>query len=116
MKLLETPHAFLFNRQHYESSEGKPIREQYESTRNRMSNSQNRELNRILSGPPDGKHPSERTLGQMANDTSINHLVREALRFHASTTSQDTMPSLQKPLAHDEKVEDAGLYEPDAIA
>ena len=123
-RLLGLPHAFLFNRQHYLTGEGAPLREEYEGIRANMSNSQSRELLHILSGPTDGKRPSEKLIASMDDDKTIDALIRAALRFHAVNHEQKATlgsaiapllpwPAMQRALDDEQRVEDAGLYESD---
>ena len=123
-RLLGLPHAFLFNRQHYLTGEGAALREEYEGVTARMSESQRRELLRILSGPTDGRRPSEKAIASMADDNTNDALIRAALRFHAVNHEQKATPgdaiapliagpAMQRVLSEEERVEDAGLYAPD---
>ena len=122
--LLGLPHAFLFNRQHYLTGAGAALREEYEGITARMSESQRRELLRILSGPTDGRRPSEKAIASMADDNTNDALIRAALRFHAVNHEQKATPgdavapliagpAMQRVLSEEQRVEDAGLYEPD---
>ena len=118
LNLLAMPHAYLFNRKHYQSGPGKPSREDYESLVRRMSEQQRQQLLEILSGPPEGKRPSIRTLTALTLDSSLDQPVREALHHHAiehkHKIETPPAPSAQPP--EDEAVEDAGLHEPDPVA
>ena len=125
-RLLELPHTFLFNRQHYEFGDGAALRAEYESIRSSMSESQHRELLNILSGPPDGRRPSDKALAHLADDKTFDRQIRKALRFHATNHKQKAIPddvvprptnvnTMQRSLDEEERVEDAGLYDPDPV-
>lgn len=120
LQLLSMPHAFIFHRSHYQDGAGRPVREEYTSLRDRMSESQETELLRLLSGPPEAKHLPESSYAKMASEHSIDALIREALAFHTMNTRPLDRQSPQLRLTEqqlpppDEAVEDAGLYEPDS--
>ena len=124
-QLLSLPHAFLFHRDYFEFGEGQGFRADYEALRKRMSESQVQELSALLSGPPGTgrRRPGEKRVAEMANDRSLDSMVRKALRFHAISTKHDTAqdnqpqllpagsPSDHTMLGPDEIVEDAGLFD-----
>ena len=122
--LLSLPHAFIFHRDHFEFGAGKGQREEYESLKRRMSESQAQELIHHLSGPPEARRLDERRFQRLAQDRSIDPLVRRAIALHCLGTKDD--PRTEKPetlpmftgtdnsgttLAEDEMVEDAGLFD-----
>ena len=127
-RLLSFPHAFIFHRNYYESGPGSGERAEYESIRQRMSEDQERELVHLLAGPVAATRVDERQFSRLANDLSIDPLVRGALRFHAlGTKAVPGIPdSLTAPLladggsgtaslGDDEIVEDAGLFDHDHV-
>ena len=122
-RLLSLPHAFLFNRDHFEFGEGKGHRDEYEHLRQQMSESQERELINLLAGPAHAKRLGEKRFTEMAEDRSLDPLIRRAMRFHTMGTKYDTalddIPQ-QLPLGaatdhtalgEEEIVEDAGLFD-----
>lgn len=121
--LLSLPHGFLFHRDHFEFGDGRSVREEYEVLRKRMTESQERELIGLLSGPPGMRRPSQKQLTEIANDQSLDTMVRQALRFHAIHSKYDrtqadrsqtmaAMPAADSiTLEQDEIVEDAGLFD-----
>ena len=120
-QLLDLPHAFLFNRHHYQEGAGQPVREEYESIMGRMSQSEIDIMSDILSGITQDRRPNEREIADIATSATTPRLVRHALLFHAidhrinpeQNPPQPEIPDQQIRLPEDEAVEDAGLYEPD---
>ena len=122
-RLLSLPHAFLFNRDHFEFGEGKGHRDEYEALQRHMSENQARELTALLAGPPNAKRLGEKRFADMAKDRSLDPTIREAMRFHAMSTKYDTAQDNQPQqtvlgsasdhttLGEDEIVEDAGLFD-----
>ena len=122
-RLLKLPHAFLFNRDHFEFGDGRGHRDEYEALQSRMTQNQESELVAILAGPPGAKRLDERRFAKMAEDSTLDPLVKEAMRFHAMGTKYDTTTDKKTPqlplgpasehttLAEDEIVEDAGLFD-----
>ena len=88
-----------------------------------MTESQERELTALLSGPPGMRRPSEKRLSEMADDQSLDTMIQKALRFHAMHSKYDaaqadrsrTMTAMSTSdgitLGQDEIVEDAGLFD-----
>ena len=125
--LLSLPHGFLFHRDYFEFGDGRGIRDEYEALRKRMTESQEQELIGLLSGPPGLSRPSEKQLTEMADDQSLDTMVRQALRFHAMHSKYDraqadraqtmtaTSASDGITLGQDEIVEDAGLFDHEEI-
>ena len=122
-RLLSLPHAFLFHRDHFEFGKGKGLREEYESLRNRMSESQERELLEHLAGPSTMQRLNERRFSLLAKDSSLDGLVKKCMEFHA-LGSKDEPATKTEParmpvgkatdhttLGEEEIVEDAGLFE-----
>ena len=123
LRLLSLPHAFIFHRDYYEFGEGQGLRAEYEAVIKRMTDSQVRELNAVLDGRPSARRPGEKKFRELADDHSLDPLVREAIRFHGVSTKQATDPdhrdqhtatgsvSDHTTLGEDEIVEDAGLFD-----
>ena len=121
--LLSLPHGFLFHRDYFEFGDGRGVRDEYEALRKRMTESQERELTGLLSGPPGMRRPSEKQLTEMADEQSLDTMVQQALRFHAMHSRYDraqadraqtmtaTSASDGITLGQDEIVEDAGLFD-----
>ena len=122
-RLLSLPHTFLFHRDYFEFGEGRGVREDYEALRRQMNESQEQELVNLLSGPPGASRPSNKRLAEMANDHTLDSMVRKAIRFHATSSKDDPTQesgAIQMPLSSvsdhttlgpDEIVEDAGLFD-----
>ena len=121
-RLLTLPHAFIFHRDHYENGDGKAIRDEYEAARRRLSESQERELTRLLteSGHSAGTRRAE--FFRTSADSSIDRGVREVIRFHILDTKDRIHGDDEAQLSlavfgskwgqppEEEIVEDAGLY------
>ena len=122
-RLLSYPHAFLFNRNHFEYGDGKGHRDEYEALRRRLSDSQENELIALLAGPQGATSLGEKRFTEMANDRSLDPLIKEIIRYHTMgtnyDTSQDDGPQQAQlgsatdhtTLGEDEIVEDAGLFD-----
>ena len=123
-KMLSFPHAFIFHRDHYEIGPGKPVRNEYEALRRRLSDSQEQELIYLLSGQAEEKQLPRGRYRRLVNDPSIDPLIRQALEFHIPDTTDPPMPTrsqdfpLFEQLSSDqvmpeeeETVEDAGLFD-----
>ncbi|MCY4166380.1 MAG: radical SAM protein [Gammaproteobacteria bacterium] len=124
-RLLTLPHAFIFHREHYERGPGKPVRDEYEAARRRLSTSQEQELVMLLSEAGLSAGTRRDNFRRWAADRTIDHGVREAISFHVLDTKDKIRSALddaQRPLfkfnsgwgkpAEDEIVEDAGLFPP----
>ena len=124
MQLLGYPHGFIFNRDHYEYGEGRPVLEEYEALRSRMSRTQNSELLHHLSVPIGGEKVKGKYYNRIAGERNVDRLVREVISFHTlgatdgKVTKSDRVSPMFAPLNSDpifpneeELVEDAGLYE-----
>ena len=94
-----------------------------------MSASQEDELVQLLAGPPTARRVDERQFVRLANDLSVDPLIRSALRFHAlgekvpPEAPESQMPRLLAETGsgfaapeEEEIVEDAGLFDHDAIS
>ena len=123
-RLLRLPHAFIFHREYYENGPGRPERDEYEALRKRFSERQERELIHLLAGPADAKGLQRDHYRRLANDRTIDPLIREVMPFHMleikrlskADSKQVIMlfPTLNPdPVmpAEDEVVEDAGLFD-----
>ena len=122
--LLSLPHSFIFHRDYFEFGEGRGQRDEYEALRRRLSESQECELLHLLSGPEGAKRLDERWHFMMANDLSLDPMIRQIIGFHTLGTkySPDTAgieslplfakPDPDQPAPPDEEVvEDAGLFD-----
>ena len=122
-RLLMLPHSFIFHRQYFEDGEGRGEREEYESLRRRLSESQENELVRLLANPSNGNGMGPRHFRELANDEAVDRQIRRLLVFHALDTRDDAvaqgrqlmseMIANGKYLEDDEVVEDAGLFDHD---
>lgn len=118
-RLLSFPHGFIFHRDYYEYRQGRPMRDEYESIRNRMSEDQENELLLHLVSLVGSKHERQKRYTVLLNSSRVDALVRDALRFHILGTKQDDAVEALPSLAVDddmlpteeETVEDAGLYD-----
>jgi len=118
-RLLSYPHGFIFYRDYYECGDGRPVREEYESIRSRMSTSQENELLDQLLTIAGTKLERQKRHVKIYQSKSIDSLVKEALRFYIlETKTSDAVEVL--PIITDEEqllptkeetVEDAGLYD-----
>jgi len=124
LHLLSLPHAFIFHRKYFELENGRGQRDEYEALRRRLSESQERELIHLLSGPESAQRLDERSYFRLANDLSVDPLIRQVIAFHTLGTkySPDATVSESFPLfanlepdqpapPKDEVVEDAGLFD-----
>ena len=126
-RMLTQPHAFIFHRDHYEHHDGRPLREEYEALRRRLSESQEKELIGHLAGPETAMIGIPRAhYRRLAQDRTIDPLIREVMGFHTLDTrdrvtgEETTILTAFRQLnpdpalpAEDEHVEDAGLYDED---
>ena len=122
-RLLTLPHAFIFHREHYERGSGKPVRDEYEAARQKLSADQEKELVRLLHEVSLASGSRRTNFLRWAADRTIDRGVRGALRFHVLDTKDKVDPELdgaQRPLfkfnsgwggpAEEEIVEDADLF------
>ena len=128
-RLLSEPHAFIFHREHYEHGEGRPVRNEYEALRRRLSPSQVQELIGHLAGPTTTASGLPREhYRRLARDGTLDPAIRRIMRFHTldtkdrvSTQEGNVIPAFSRlnpdPVLpeEDEHVEDAGLYEEEAF-
>ena len=124
-RLLRLPHAFIFHRAYFEDGEGRAQREEYESLRRSLSESQEEELARLLANPSNGYGLGPRYFQNLSNDRSIDWQIRRLVAFHGLDTREDAKTHSQKlmdqmtgngtfvELEDDEIVEDAGLFDHD---
>ena len=122
-KLLRLPHAFIFHREYFEDGDGRAQREEYESLRQGLSDSQEKEFVRLLSNPSNGNGIRPRHFRELANDRSVDRQIRHLMTFHgldtkddAKTHSRQLMEEMRGRgtyLEEDEVVEDAGLFDHD---
>ena len=124
LHLLSLPHAFIFHRDYFEKGEGRSRRDEYEALRRRLSDSQENELIHLLSGPESATRLDERWYSLLANDSSIDPVIRQVIAFHTLGTKyapeaaeQASLPMFADPdpdqsaPPEDELVEDAGLFD-----
>lgn len=126
-RLLSLPHAFIFHRMYYEENgEGQAVRVEYEKLRERMSESQERELVALLAGPPEAKRLPREYYRRVASDSSIDPLLRKVMRFHTLDTmdrfDEEHILSAFSRLnpdpvmpSEDAFVEDAGLFDVESV-
>ena len=122
-RLLKLPHAFIFHREYFENGEGRAQREEYESLRQRLSESQERELESLLANPSNGSGMGSRQFLQLANDQTVDQRIRQLMLFHGLDTKEDSKTQSRQLLSEmiangsyleeDEVVEDAGLFDHD---
>ena len=67
-RLLRLPHAFIFHRAYFEDGDGRAQREEYESLRRSLSESQENELVHLLANPSNGSGIGPRHFRELAND------------------------------------------------
>ncbi len=127
-RLLRTPHAFIFYREHYENGAGQPVREEYEALCRRLSQSQERDLMSLLSGPRGPGILPRKDYQHLVNDRSLDPLLRKIIAFHVLDTKDSGKIEKHKILPlfpelnpdpimpeKDEIVEDAGLFDHDSV-
>ena len=128
-RLLSLPHAFIFHREYYENGPGRPLRNEYETLRRRLSPSQETEMANMLSGP-DGTTGLRRKYYQLlAKDRSIDSTIRRLIKYHTLDVRSKPDEEVRRilPLFSDlnpdpvmpgeeEIVEDAGLFDEDHIS
>ena len=122
-RLLKLPHAFIFYRDYFENGEGRAQREEYESLRQRLSESQERELGSLLANPSNGSGMGSRQFLRLANDQTVDQRIRQLMLFHGLDTKEDSKTQSRQLLSQmiangpyleeDEVVEDAGLFDHD---
>ncbi len=122
-KLLRLPHAFIFHRKYYEVGDGRAQRDDYESIRRGLSDSQENELVQLLANPSNGNGTGPRYFRKLANDQTIDRSIRKLMEFHGLDTKDRLEMNGYHPveqmkgngvfLEEDEIVEDAGLFDHD---
>ena len=122
-RLLRMPHAFIFHREYFEYGEGRAQREEYESLRSKLSQSQESELGHLLANPPDGSGMTPRYFRELSYDQTVDIQIRMLLMFHGLDTREDAnaygrqamseMVAEGEYLEEEEVVEDAGLFDHD---
>ena len=123
-RLLGLPHSFIFHREYFESGDGAPQREEYESLRRRLSERQKEELVGLLTMNPQSGELGTRHFQRMANDCTIDPAIRNLMHFHALGTDDGSKAASQRVSSmlskfgtgqdypeEDEIVEDAGLFD-----
>lgn len=128
MRLLSYPHGMIFHREYYENGPGRPIREEYDALRSRLSDGQENELLGYLNGAVGGENKRAQYYLRLAGSHEVDRDIREVIVFHVLGT-KDTVPGdgaqqilpmfphlNPDPVMPDEEelVEDAGLYEQEA--
>ena len=124
MQLLSYPHGFIFNRDHYEYGEGKPVLEEYAALRRQLSAGQEEELLNYLSVPIGGEKVKQKYYSGLAGERSVDRLVRNVISFHVLGTKDGKITKSDRVLpmfasvnpdpvfpSEEELVEDAGLYD-----
>ena len=122
-RLLRLPHAFIFHREYFEDGEGKAQRDEYESLRRSLSDSQEEEFARLLANPSNGNGMGSKHFRELANNKTVDHQIRQLMIFHGLDTKDDAkthshqlmeeMTGWGTFLEEDEIVEDAGLFDHD---
>ena len=122
-RLLRLPHAFIFHRAYFEDGAGRDQREEYESLRRGLSDSQETELVHLLANPSRGNGLGPRHFRELANDKKVGRQIRQLMTFHGLDTKEDAKTHSRQLveemigngtyLEEDEVVEDAGLFDHD---
>ena len=122
-RLLRLPHAFIFHREYFEDGDGRAQREEYESLRRRLADSQEREFAHLLANPSNGNGMGPRHFRELASDQTVDRQIRQLMAFHGLDTRDDAkvagrhlieeMTGNGVYLEDDEIVEDAGLFDHD---
>ena len=123
-RLLRLPHAFIFHREYYENGLGRPVLDEYEALRRRLSESQEQELINLLSGPDEARGLPRKNYQRLATDRSIDPLIRKMIEFYTLDTNDSGKAKVRQILPlfsklnpdpvmpdADEVVEDAGLFD-----
>ena len=127
-RMLSLPHAFIFHREYYENGEGRQERGEYEALRRRLSKSQEQELVYRLAGPAEARVLPRLHYQKLANDLSVDPLIRWTMQFHTLDTHEASKAKGRLILDNfarshvnfaipeeDEIVEDAGLFDHEKI-
>ena len=120
-RLLELPHAFIFQRDFYETGGGRGVLDEYLALLRRATNAQRAELIGVLSETLLVR-PRHQAFLRLLSDTSTDQIIRELARFHAIDTKAAKVTDIAEVFPEltpdhmipepDTLVEDAGLYEP----
>ena len=122
-RLLTLPHGFIFHREYYERGEGRPVFDEYEALRRRLSSGQEDELRGILAGPAGDVGVRTEYFRDVARDSSADPLIRKVVELHSLGTREEAKVDGARILAQrasgkdfvmpeeDEIVEDAGLFD-----
>ena len=122
-RLLGLPHAFIFHREYFEEGEGQAQRDEYESLRRSLSESQENQLKYLLANPSDGNGVGPKHFRELADDQTVDPQLRKLMIFHALDTKDDSKTHSSQIMSQmvgngayledDEVVEDAGLFDHD---
>ncbi len=124
MRLLSYPLGMIFHRDHFEYGDGKPMKDEYEASRKRLSKSQEEELLAHLAEPAGSEKERSRYYGRIAGSRGADALVRKVIAYHVLGTKNTAVIDAERVLSlfprinpdpvlpdKEEMVEDAGLYE-----
>lgn len=124
MRLLGYPPGMIFHRDYFEYGDGKPMKEEYEALRNRLSKSQEEELLAHLAQPTGSEKERARYYARIAGSNGADKLVRQVIAYHVLDTKNTAVVDTERVAAlfprfnpdpvfpdKEEMVEDAGLYE-----
>ena len=124
MRLLSYPLGMIFHREYFDHGAGKPMREEYEALRKRLSKNQEDELLAHLAMPTGGEQERARYYRRIAGSLGADTLVRQIIAYHTLGTKNAIVADTERvatlfprlnpdPVLPDqeEMVEDAGLYE-----
>ena len=120
-RLLALPHAFIFQREFFESGEGKPLLDEYHVLLRRLSPTERAELIALLSATQ-AANPRREAYQALISNKSVSAKIRKLVRFHAIDTRDAKVTDIAHvfpELTPDEllpepgiAIEDAGLFEP----
>ena len=124
MRLLGYPPGMIFHRDYFEYGDGKPMKEEYEALRKRLSNNQEEKLLEHLAQPTGSEKERAKYYGRIAGSVGEDALVRQVIAYHVLDTKNSAVINTERvatlfprfnpdPVLPDreEMVEDAGLYE-----
>lgn len=125
LRLLSYPHGMIFHREYFENGPGKPIREEYDILRSRLSESQEQELIGHLSEPVGGEKSRGAHYLRIVGSSNVDPRIREVVAFHVLGTKDKVVPDDNQKILplfpslnpdpalpdKEELVEDAGLYD-----
>ena len=119
LRLLSTPHSFIFNRSYYLEGAGKSVMDEYNACRNQLTPTQEQEFLSVLATPKGGERIRNQYYSSILTDKSNDPRIRELLRFHLmnwrkipAETQPETLPGFDFTAmpTEEQKVEDAGLF------